>query len=170
LVFGQVLKSICKILNNFLISSFIPDSTAVFQFNSANKFKIELIHGFLALNTFELTECLKTEQIKGIIKCNLPFSHALNIKALKSKSFAKIGLSFDILYSPSHSPKFFKVSFDLFSELIVSQLFVAYFFTALIVAFIMVFVSLIGCIIMMKIYVHNTALVEQPLKLGRIEA
>ena len=42
--------------------------------------------------------------------------------------------------------------------------------SALIVAFIMVFVSLIGCIIMMKIYVHNTALVEQPLKLGRIEA
>jgi len=42
--------------------------------------------------------------------------------------------------------------------------------SALIVAFIMVFVSLIGCLIMMNIYVHNTALVEQPLKLGRIEA
>ena len=42
--------------------------------------------------------------------------------------------------------------------------------SALFVAFIMIFVSLIGCIIMMNIYVHNTALVEQPLKLGRIEA
>jgi hypothetical protein len=41
---------------------------------------------------------------------------------------------------------------------------------ALFVAFIMIFVSLIGCLIMMNIYVHNTALVEQPLKLGRIEA
>ena len=50
-----------------------------------------------------------------------------------------------------------------------------YFFIAdgisgLCVAFIMIFVSLIGCLIMMNIYVHNTALVEQPLKLGRIEA
>ena len=50
-----------------------------------------------------------------------------------------------------------------------------YFFIAdgisgLFVAFIMIFVSLIGCLIMMNIYVHNTALVEQPLKLGRIEA
>ena len=42
--------------------------------------------------------------------------------------------------------------------------------SALFVAFIMIFVSLIGCLIMMNIYVHNTALVEQPLKLGRIEA
>ena len=42
--------------------------------------------------------------------------------------------------------------------------------SALIVAFIMIFVSIIGSIIMMNIYVHNTALVEQPLKLGRIEA
>ena len=42
--------------------------------------------------------------------------------------------------------------------------------SALMVAFIMIFVSIIGCIIMMNIYVHNTALVEQPLKLGRIEA
>ena len=42
--------------------------------------------------------------------------------------------------------------------------------SALFVAFIMIFVSLIGCVIMMNIYVHNTALVEQPLKLGRIEA
>ena len=42
--------------------------------------------------------------------------------------------------------------------------------SALIVAFIMIFVSLIGCGIMMNIYVHTTALVEQPLKLGRIEA
>ena len=42
--------------------------------------------------------------------------------------------------------------------------------SALSVAFVMIFVSLIGCIIMMNIYVHNTALVEQPLKLGRIEA
>ena len=42
--------------------------------------------------------------------------------------------------------------------------------SALFVAFVMIFVSLIGCIIMMNIYVHNTALVEQPLKLGRIEA
>jgi hypothetical protein len=41
---------------------------------------------------------------------------------------------------------------------------------ALFVAFIMIFVSLIGCLIMMNIYVHNTALGEQPLKLGRIEA
>ena len=42
--------------------------------------------------------------------------------------------------------------------------------SALMVAFIMIFVSIIGSIIMMNIYVHNTALVEQPLKLGRIEA
>ena len=42
--------------------------------------------------------------------------------------------------------------------------------SGLIVAFFMIFVSVIACIIMMKIYVHNTALVEQPLKLGRIEA
>ena len=37
-------------------------------------------------------------------------------------------------------------------------------------SFIMLFVSIIGSLIMMNIYVHNTALVEQPLKLGRIEA
>ena len=42
--------------------------------------------------------------------------------------------------------------------------------SALFVAFILIFVSLIGCSIMMNIYVHTTALVEQPLKLGRIEA
>ena len=42
--------------------------------------------------------------------------------------------------------------------------------SGLIVAFFMIFVSVIACIIMMKIYVHNTALVEQPLKLGRVEA
>ena len=42
--------------------------------------------------------------------------------------------------------------------------------SALMVASIMIFVSILGCIIMMNIYVHNTALVEQPLKLGRIEA
>ena len=42
--------------------------------------------------------------------------------------------------------------------------------SGLIVAFLMIFVSVIACIIMMKIYVHNTALVEQPLKLGRVEA
>ena len=42
--------------------------------------------------------------------------------------------------------------------------------SALFAGFIMIFVSLIGCLIMMNIYVHNTALVEQPLKLGRIEA
>ena len=42
--------------------------------------------------------------------------------------------------------------------------------SGLIVALFMIFVSAIACIIMMKIYVHNTALVEQPLKLGRVEA
>ena len=42
--------------------------------------------------------------------------------------------------------------------------------SGLIVAFIMIFISVIACIIMMNIYVHNTALVEQPLKLGRVEA
>ena len=41
---------------------------------------------------------------------------------------------------------------------------------ALLVALIMIFVSLIGCGIMMNIYVHTTALVEQPLKLGKVEA
>ena len=41
---------------------------------------------------------------------------------------------------------------------------------ALMAAFILVMVSLIGSLIMMNIYVHNTALVEQPLKLGRVEA
>ncbi len=40
---------------------------------------------------------------------------------------------------------------------------------ALMASLIMVFVTLIGCLIMMNIYVHNTALVEQPLKLGRVE-
>ena len=40
---------------------------------------------------------------------------------------------------------------------------------SLFVAFLMIFISLIGCGIMMNIYVHNTALVEQPLKLGKIE-
>ena len=42
--------------------------------------------------------------------------------------------------------------------------------SSLMVGFFMVFVSVIACIIMMNIYVHNTALVEQPLKLGRVEA
>ena len=41
--------------------------------------------------------------------------------------------------------------------------------SALILSLIMIFISLIGCNIMMTIYVHNTQLVEQPLKLGRIE-
>ena len=40
----------------------------------------------------------------------------------------------------------------------------------LIVIFIMIFASLIGCGIMMNSFVHTSALVEQPLKLGRIEA
>ena len=42
--------------------------------------------------------------------------------------------------------------------------------SSLMVGFFMIFVSVIACIIMMNIYVHNTALVEQPLKLGRVEA
>ena len=42
--------------------------------------------------------------------------------------------------------------------------------SGLIVALFMVFVTVIACIIMMNTYVHNTALVEQPLKLGRVEA
>ena len=42
--------------------------------------------------------------------------------------------------------------------------------SALVVAFIMIFVSIIACIIMMNTYVHTTALVEKPLKLGRVEA
>ncbi len=42
--------------------------------------------------------------------------------------------------------------------------------SGLIVAFILIFISVIGCIIMMNIYVHTNALVEQPLKLGRVEA
>ena len=42
--------------------------------------------------------------------------------------------------------------------------------SGLIVAFFMIFISVIASIIMMNIYVHNTALVEQPLKLGRIES
>ena len=88
------------------------------------------------MNTFEFGADLNTQQIKGITKCNLPFSHAFNINVLKSKSLAKIGLSFDILYSPSHIPKFFNVSFALFSELILSQLIEAFFITDLIVAFI----------------------------------
>ena len=87
------------------------------------------------LKTFELTAYLNTQQIKGITKCNLPFSHASIINVLKSKSFAKIGLSFDILYSPSHIPKFFNVSLTL-SELIGSELFVVNLNTLLIVAFI----------------------------------
>ena len=37
------------------------------------------------------------------------------------------------------------------------------------VAFFIIFVCAITCIIMMKIYVHGSALVEQPLKFGRIE-
>lgn len=42
--------------------------------------------------------------------------------------------------------------------------------SALVVAFILIFVSIIACDIMMKSYVHTTALVEKPLKLGRVEA
>ena len=42
--------------------------------------------------------------------------------------------------------------------------------SALLVAFIMIFIGVIGCLIMMRIYVHTTALVEQPLKLGKVEA
>ena len=42
--------------------------------------------------------------------------------------------------------------------------------SGLIVALFMVFVTVIACIIMMNTYVHNSALVEQPLKLGRVEA
>ena len=42
--------------------------------------------------------------------------------------------------------------------------------SGLMTGFFMVIVTIIACIIMMKIYVHNTALVEQPLKLGRVEA
>ena len=42
--------------------------------------------------------------------------------------------------------------------------------SGLMTGFFMVIVTIIACVIMMKIYVHNTALVEQPLKLGRIEA
>jgi len=41
---------------------------------------------------------------------------------------------------------------------------------ALLVALILIFVSIIATGIMMSIYVHTTALVEQPLKLGKIEA
>lgn len=40
---------------------------------------------------------------------------------------------------------------------------------ALSVAFLMIFVCVIACVIMMDIYVHNTQLVEQPMKLGRVE-
>ena len=50
------------------------------------------------------------------------------------------------------------------------NLYIANGISGLIVALFMIFVSAIACIIMMKIYVHNTALVEQPLKLGRFEA
>jgi len=42
--------------------------------------------------------------------------------------------------------------------------------SALMVAFLLIFVSIIACIIMMNIYVHTTSLVEQPLKLGRVES
>lgn len=42
--------------------------------------------------------------------------------------------------------------------------------SALMVAFILIFVSIIACVIMMNTYVHTTALVEKPLKLGRVEA
>lgn len=41
--------------------------------------------------------------------------------------------------------------------------------TALCVAFLMIFVCIIACVIMMDIYVHNSQLVEQPMKLGRVE-
>ena len=42
--------------------------------------------------------------------------------------------------------------------------------SALMVAFILIFVSIIACIIMMNTYVHTSALVEKPLKLGKVEA
>lgn len=42
--------------------------------------------------------------------------------------------------------------------------------SALIVAFTLIFVSIIACVIMMNTYVHTSALVEKPLKLGRVEA
>ena len=43
-------------------------------------------------------------------------------------------------------------------------------FSALLIAFLMIYLGVIGCLIMMRIYVHNTALVEQPLKLGKVES
>ena len=54
LVLGQELISAFKVSNKFLISAFIFCSTFSFPFNSANKFKIELIHGFVTLNTLEV--------------------------------------------------------------------------------------------------------------------
>ena len=50
------------------------------------------------------------------------------------------------------------------------NLYIANGISGLLVGFFMIFICAIASIIMMKIYVHNTALVEQPLKLGRIEA
>ena len=97
---------------------------------------MELTHGFVDLKTFEFDAYLNTQQINGTTKCKFPFSHALIIKVLKSKSLASIGLSLEILYSLSHNPKFFKFSFALFSELNVSQVILAFFFISLIVAFI----------------------------------
>lgn len=41
--------------------------------------------------------------------------------------------------------------------------------SALSVAFLIIFVTIIACVIMMDIYVHYNPLVEQPLKLGRVE-
>lgn len=42
--------------------------------------------------------------------------------------------------------------------------------SGMLIAFLIIFVVAISSIIMMKIYVHTTPLVEQPLKFGRIEA
>ena len=42
--------------------------------------------------------------------------------------------------------------------------------SGMLIAFLVIFVVAISSIIMMKIYVHTTPLVEQPLKFGRIEA
>ncbi len=50
------------------------------------------------------------------------------------------------------------------------NLYIANGISGLLVGFFMIFICAIASIIMMNIYVHNTALVEQPLKLGRIEA
>ena len=131
-----MLISAFKFLNKFFISSLTPCSTCEFEFNSAIKLRIEPTHGLVGLKTLEFVAYLNTQQIKGTTKCKFPFSHELVINILKSKSLASIGRSFDILYSLSHNPKFFKHSFVLFSELNVSQVPVAFFIIVFIVAFI----------------------------------